>query len=169
MRGLSALICILAVCLALPAEAWNATGHRVIAAIAYDRLTPGTRARVDELIRRHPDYPRFITPAASVRAGQIRSDPRFYDESGSAAAPTPLLAGFPSMARHAAWHHFHCPSRRRNSATGTGAPDALSEMKGCSANRRSGGQHAGSLLCPGLVGASDRRISMNLCIAPVGF
>jgi len=111
----------------------------VIAAIAYDRLTPATRARVDELIRRHPDYARFLTPAASgaraafiaasVRADQIRSDPRFYDESGSAAAPTPLLAGFPSMARHAAWHHFHCPSRRRNSATGTGAPDALSEIE----------------------------------------
>ena len=27
------------------AEAWNSTGHRLVAAIAYDRLTPNARAR----------------------------------------------------------------------------------------------------------------------------
>ena len=46
---------------ASPALAWNATGHRIIAAIAYERLTPRTRARVDELIRQHPDYATILT------------------------------------------------------------------------------------------------------------
>ena len=45
-------ILLLATC---PAWAWNAAGHRIVAAIAYDQLTPATRARVDDLIRRHPD------------------------------------------------------------------------------------------------------------------
>jgi len=126
--------------LALPAEAWNATGHRVIAAIAYDRLTPGTRARVDELIRRHPDYARFTTPAASgaraafiaasVWADQIRSDPRFYDESRASATVRPPLAGYPSMARHAAWHYFHLPFTTDGTLLQEQAPPhALSEIQ----------------------------------------
>src|SRR5487761_2271424 len=45
-------------------SAWNATGHRLIAAIAYDRLNPKTRARVDDLIRRHPDYEKMFLQGA---------------------------------------------------------------------------------------------------------
>src|SRR6185312_155160 len=76
--------------------AWNATGHEVIAAIAYDHLKPSTRARVDDLIRRHPDYPsiflkdapsgdsaaraRYAFIHASVWPDVIRNDPRFYNE-----------------------------------------------------------------------------------------
>ena len=41
--------------IALPLQAWNATGHRIVAAIAYDHLTAKARARVDELLRQHPD------------------------------------------------------------------------------------------------------------------
>src|SRR5882757_2823224 len=90
--------------LAPPATAWNATGHRLIAAIAYDRLKPKTRARVDALIRQHPDYEKIFLrdaptePAARARAAfiaasvwpdQIKGDPRFYDESRANASPTP--------------------------------------------------------------------------------
>ncbi len=42
--------------LAASALAWNATGHRVVAAIAYDRLTPQARAQVDALLQKHPDF-----------------------------------------------------------------------------------------------------------------
>ena len=38
---------IAALLLALPAAAWNYSGHRIIAEIAYERLTPQARARVD--------------------------------------------------------------------------------------------------------------------------
>lgn len=88
--------------LALPAAAWNFPGHRIIAAIAYDKLTPATRARVDELLRRHPDYAMFTQdapadPVARARAAfinssvwpdQIRNDPRFTPEQ-----------------RHTDWHY----------------------------------------------------------------
>ena len=102
--------------LAPPALAWNATGHRLIAAIAYDRLTPKARARVDALIRRHPDYEKMFPHearaafiAASVWPDEIKGDPRFYDETRSNASPTQLLPGFPDMARHTVWHYYDTP------------------------------------------------------------
>jgi hypothetical protein len=110
--------------LAPPAEAWNSTGHRLIATIAYDRLTPKARARVDALIRQHPDYEKLFLKdapsdpiararaafiAASVWPDQIKGDPRFYDETRSNASPTQLLPGFPDMARHTIWHYYDTP------------------------------------------------------------
>jgi hypothetical protein len=97
----------------LPLRAWNATGHRIVAAIAYDRLTPQAKARVDELLRQHPDFANlpsreaFLT--ASVWPDAIRNDPRFYDDTAANPKPTPLLAGFPSMARHTNWHYIDLP------------------------------------------------------------
>ncbi len=38
------------------ASAWNGTGHRVAADIAYDHLTPQAKAGVDALLARHRDY-----------------------------------------------------------------------------------------------------------------
>lgn len=109
--------------LASPAAAWNSTGHRIIAAIAYERLTPKTRARVDDLIRAHPDYEHFVRNApgdpvararvafivASVWADDIKGDRRFWDDTRKDAAPTPLLPGFPDMKRHTNWHYYDTP------------------------------------------------------------
>lgn len=91
-----------------------------MAALAYDRLRPATRARVDALLRAHPDFARLAegvdpqSPAgirevflrASVWADRIRNDARFYRENDSRATPTPTLPGFPSMARHEEWHYL---------------------------------------------------------------
>jgi hypothetical protein len=99
--------------LAVPALAWNATGHRVIAAIAYDRLSPHARVQVDDLLRRHPDFAalsgREAFLAASVWPDMIKGDNRFYDDTRPNARPTPLLPGFPSMARHTNWHYVDIP------------------------------------------------------------
>jgi hypothetical protein len=38
------------------AWAWNDTGHRTIATLAYDELTPAVRAKVDAILRAHPRY-----------------------------------------------------------------------------------------------------------------
>jgi hypothetical protein len=142
---LSGLTLFIAAPLTAPLQAWNATGHRIIAAIAYERLTPGVRAKVDELIRRHPDYGTLFTkdapaePAARARAAflyaatwpdAIRGDVRFYDETRKDATPTPLLNGFPDMGRHGTWHYydipyapdgFHAPRQK--------PPHALSELR----------------------------------------
>jgi hypothetical protein len=105
----------------LPAPAWNETGHRIIAAIAYDNLTARARARVDELIRRHPDYGTiFVKGAPSDTPGRarwafitaaywpdaIRNDTRFYDDTRADAQPTQTLPGFPDMGRHTNWHYI---------------------------------------------------------------
>lgn len=38
------------------ARAWNYTGHRLIATLAYDELTPAARNKLDALLRAHPRY-----------------------------------------------------------------------------------------------------------------
>jgi len=53
-----------ALLLALPAAAWNYSGHCIVAEIAYERLTPQARARVDRMIREHPDYNGVFTKDA---------------------------------------------------------------------------------------------------------
>jgi hypothetical protein len=104
--------------LALPLQAWNATGHRIVAAVAYDHLTVKARARVDDLLRQHPDFKvllgRDAFLAAAVWPDTIKGDNRFYDDTRANAQPTPLLPGFPSlgflsMARHTNWHYIDLP------------------------------------------------------------
>lgn len=129
--------------IAVSARRWDAVGHRAMAAIAYDRLRPLTRARIDDLLRAHPDLLSLgegvdtRTPAgvrelfirASVWPDRIRGDARFYRETDPNATPTPLLAGFPTMARREGWHYL----TRSFSMDGTptirlAAPNVTSEM-----------------------------------------
>ncbi len=122
---------------------WDAVGHRAMAAMAYDRLRPPTRARVDALLRVHPDIlslsdgvdtrttigVRELFIRASVWPDRIRGDARFYRESDPNATPTALLAGFPTMARREGWHYL----TRSFSTDGTPAirltvPNVTTEM-----------------------------------------
>ncbi len=103
---------------------WNAAGHRIIAAIAYANLTPKARARVDELLKQHPDYATILTRnapadpagrareaflAAAVWPDTIKGDPRFWDDTRKDAHPTEPVTGFPDMKRHTNWHYFDTP------------------------------------------------------------
>jgi hypothetical protein len=61
MRKPSALVSILAILLlSSPLLAWNGAGHMTVAYVAYRNLTPETRARVDELLKRNPMYHLWI-------------------------------------------------------------------------------------------------------------
>lgn len=144
MRYPGLLAALFSLLFPLVAPAWNATGHRLVAAIAYDRLTPKAKARVDQLIRQHPDYEKIFLrdapadPAARARAAfiaaavwpdEIKGDPRFYDETRADAKPTPLLPGFPDMARHGAWHYYDTPYAPDGAEPEPAkAPSALSEL-----------------------------------------
>ena len=127
-----------------PLFAWDGTGHRIIAAIAYDRLTPKARERVDALIKAHPDYATMFLvnapeePAARARAAfiaaavwadNIKGDRRFYDDTHKDAQPTATLAGYPDMKRHTNWHYYDTPitpdGARKIKAP---SPSALSEL-----------------------------------------
>jgi hypothetical protein len=126
-----------------PAFAWDATGHRSIAAIAYDRLTPQVRARVDELLRQHPDYARLaqnasedpaqraraVFIAAAVWPDNIKGDPRFWDDTRADAKPTDPLPGFPDMKRHTNWHYYDTPYAPDGAhTTKQPPPSALTEL-----------------------------------------
>src|SRR5450755_4817839 len=86
-------------------------------------LEPKARARVEELLRQHPDFKTlparegFLT--ASTWPDTIRNDNRFYDDTRADAKPTAVLPeflsmGFPrlvpaTMARHTNWHYVDIP------------------------------------------------------------
>lgn len=120
-------------------QAWNFTGHRIIAAIAYDRLTPAAKAQVDALLKQHPDFAmmpsRDAFLAASAWPDTIRNDPRFYDDTAKEPKPTPLLPGFASagfinMARHTNWHYIDIPfSPDGTPLEPTRVPNALTELR----------------------------------------
>ena len=97
-----------------PALGWNAAGHRLVAAIAWRQMSPEARQEAEQLLRRHPDYRKWITRAredsgylafleAATWADDIRKDRRFFDEKRE--TPTRPLPGLPDTARHKSWHY----------------------------------------------------------------
>ena len=54
-------------------SAWNGTGHMVVADIAYDNLTPKTKAAVDALLQKHRDYALWMSemPAGYTDKGRF--------------------------------------------------------------------------------------------------
>lgn len=98
----------------LLAQAWNATGHRLTADIAWQQLSAASRQQITALLALHPDYPRWVEKARSTETraifaeaatwpDDIRRDPRFHDERRE--APTPAIPGLPDSARHLTWHY----------------------------------------------------------------
>ncbi len=55
------------------ASAWNGTGHMTVADIAYDNLTPKTKAGVDALLAKHRDYALWMSemPAGYTDKGRF--------------------------------------------------------------------------------------------------
>lgn len=99
----------------LPALAWNGAGHRIVAVIAWQQLSPMTQERVTGLLAAHPDYPRWLEKAgnqgaaavfaeASTWADSIRHDDRYHDSGRG--EPTPPLAGRFDSRRHRHWHYI---------------------------------------------------------------
>ncbi len=137
MRPLALFLCATISC-----PAWNSTGHRIIAAVAYDRLKPAVRAKVDALLAQHPDYAlltkgagadlkakaRAAFLAASVWPDVIKGDRRFWNEARTDAKPTPRLPGFPDMQQHQVWHYKDLPFSPDGTATvEQGPPNAETE------------------------------------------
>jgi hypothetical protein len=103
------------------AWAWDDFGHMEVAAVAYARLTPKTRARVDELLALNPRYANWIVGAkasergraafmrAATWADSIRTDPA-YDGADLPGAPTAgRNIGYADLLRHTYWHYIDQP------------------------------------------------------------
>ncbi len=127
-KSLSAALLIFGLLVPQTAFAWNGKGHRMVAFIAYKNLThdpqgPNARARVDQLLRNHPDFPLLaadLSPndpnfglkvfiKAATWPDIIKSDPRFFDETKTPPHPTPLKPGFPDMKMHKPFHYIDMP------------------------------------------------------------
>ena len=54
-----------------PAGAWNNFGHMLVAASAYDQLTPGAKTKVDALLKLNPEYANWVARIAMRDRGKI--------------------------------------------------------------------------------------------------
>jgi hypothetical protein len=70
-RGWPGVAVCLAALLTYPAYGWNDTGHMVVAYIAYQKLTPETRTRVDDLLKLNPMYASWTRGVSANRKGVI--------------------------------------------------------------------------------------------------
>jgi hypothetical protein len=73
-RALLGLTALAAVAVAGPAAAWGELGHRVVAELAYDRLTPAARAQVDALLREAPVSGEPSCPVTSFADAAVFAD-----------------------------------------------------------------------------------------------
>lgn len=113
-RFVAVALALLLCATSTPTLGWNAAGHRLSAAIAWQGMAPATRTAVGRLLAAHPDHARWTARAgegdaayaaflaASTWPDDIKRDRRFHDDD---ATPTAPLPGFPDMARHRRWHY----------------------------------------------------------------
>jgi hypothetical protein len=59
MKHLSAILFLALLFVAQTTQAWSGAGHQVIAAEAYRQLSPALQAKVSEILKSHPDYPKW--------------------------------------------------------------------------------------------------------------
>src|SRR5687768_11252541 len=90
-----------------PAHAWNALGHRVVADIAWEQLTPERRKEIVDILRRHP---RFDEDFAKEMPSDVDEDRWIFQQA----------AVWPDIARrfkgedlktynHPTWHYVNLP------------------------------------------------------------
>jgi hypothetical protein len=121
---------LIALTVCAPVFAWNDEGHMAASYLAYQRLTPATRNRVDALLKLNPHYPKWLAAIpsgfseadrkmmvfmiASTWPDQIRSD-RDYISDGLDNGNTPegtassQNIGYSDHLLHKYWHFIDIP------------------------------------------------------------
>lgn len=122
----------LALALAAPAAGWNARGHMMVAAKAWETLTPQSRAAAGRLLRLNPMYARWTAgvPAAQrdkfafVHAAtwpdDIKSAPGYVNDHDQATPDGGRNIGYADCDQHRYWHFQDQPF----STDGTGTEEA---------------------------------------------
>ena len=96
----------------VPAQAWNAAGHKIIASIAFRQLTAGEQAAVIELLKRHP---RFAVDFADLMPAEVRSaddaSQREWLFQQAAVWPDTVRGGPPEKRafHRGEWHYVNVP------------------------------------------------------------
>jgi|tagenome__1003787_1003787.scaffolds.fasta_scaffold20956680_2 hypothetical protein len=139
---------------AMPARAWDSFGHMEVAYLAYQKLTPATKARVWTLLQLNPDFATWestipagtsdtdkqlmIFMIASIWADEIKSvvpyKNRFTDEDPQNVnvpdgATSGQNIGYTDLFRHRYWHFIDRPfSRDGTPLPPVPQPNALTEL-----------------------------------------
>ena len=122
MKSLYPALCVALLSLPGTAAAWNNAGHMMIAAVAYERLTPAAHARVTRLLQLNPDYNRWTERAsganrdevafvmAATWPDEIKHEPGYENDgerpSGADAARN---IGYADHLQHRYWHYIDLP------------------------------------------------------------
>jgi S1/P1 Nuclease len=87
--------------------AWNETGHRVVASIAYHELPPAVRQKTTELLRRHPFFNQW---KREFPGGRANMDFGMYLFTRASVWPDEI-SGSGSPFEHPTWHFINYPLR----------------------------------------------------------
>ena len=71
MKRLFIAFCVALLTLSRTAAAWNSAGHMMVAAVAYEKLTPAAHARVTSLLKLNPDYPKWVSRASRAESDEV--------------------------------------------------------------------------------------------------
>lgn len=115
---------------AVPARAWNGSGHRQIALLAFDSLSPGSRSRLSALLRQHPLFAEDFLDHLPADLPVAERDRWLF----SHAATWPDVArGRPDYHR-GAWHYVNLRLRLHAPASGE---RGLPRLSSCAEGRAS--------------------------------
>jgi hypothetical protein len=142
VKSRSAWLALCALLVASPAEAWNDTGHMIVAAIAYELLTPAAKAEANELLRLNPDYRQWIAGAsdhdrdevafvtAATWPDAIKSKPSYMDDRNRPwRSISSRSIGYADKIQHRYWHSVRIPFSPDGTAVKMAiAPNALTQI-----------------------------------------
>jgi len=129
--------------LAGDAYAWNLRGHMMVAATAWDQLTPQAKARASQLLRLNSDHGTWIKGIASssrdkaafTRAAGWPDDIKSrhdYTNDGEdpSVSDATLNIGYSDRLQHRYWHYIDLPFSTDGTALiESGAPNAETQIK----------------------------------------
>jgi hypothetical protein len=128
------------------AEAWHAAGHMMVAAVAWEQLTPAARTRATELLKLNPDYDKWIAGIpdaakdktafvlAAVWPDAIKNKGTHPDSIDDGETPTDPNAaanlGYSNKLMHKYWHYIDLPfSRDKTRLVPAQKPNAETQIK----------------------------------------
>jgi hypothetical protein len=107
------------------AEAWHAAGHMMVAAVAWEQMTPAARARATELLKLNPDYDKWIAGVpdadkdktafvhAAIWPDEIKNHTTHPDSIDDTETPSDPNAaanlGYTDKLMHKYWHYIDLP------------------------------------------------------------
>ncbi len=111
-----------AMCVAPVAFGWNGFGHMMVAAVAYEELTPAAHAEVTRLLQLNPDYPKWVARAnggerdevafvmAATWADAIKSERGYHNDDNRPFDPEAARnIGYADTLQHRYWHYIDLP------------------------------------------------------------